>query len=341
MSVEHQPRPLLYQNLSPQADGLTLKDFNQGIRDYQNEILSYPLLSQEKEIELSKIVSSGARIVSGRNKDEWRIEFNPEAEPEARDAFEQLVTSNLKLVPFMLQKYISYKQWKKPLQLDHLIKEGMIDPEMGLKGSTEDNINYRTYRGIEIMDLINEGNIGLMKAAVLFKPEKGYRFSTYASKAILNRLNETLSGKDRIISISKKADKIIQGLLTRVEYLYQLPEIKAPVTMELLMANLKKDPILGLKLTEKIVKQYFQMALKPVSLDRSTNGSDQTLKEIIESRKMAREGNELFDNLEDSFGLDEILEAAKEIKLMAGEVLTDCEKNTLYLLVNDWLKQLR
>ena len=58
-----------------------------------------------------------------------------------------------------------------------------------------------TGRGLEFIDLIQEGNIGLMKAADRFEPEKGFRFSTYATWWIRQAITRAIADKGKAIRI--------------------------------------------------------------------------------------------------------------------------------------------
>jgi RNA polymerase primary sigma factor len=83
-------------------------------------------------------------------------------------------------------------------QGDRLAKDKMIRANLRLV------INFaKRYRhfGIPFMDLIEEGNIGLMKAVVKFNPKKGFRFSTYASWWIRQYINRALANQGKIVRL--------------------------------------------------------------------------------------------------------------------------------------------
>lgn len=76
-------------------------------------------------------------------------------------------------------------------------------------------------QGLDIMDLIQEGNIGLMKAAYRFNPSMGYKFSTYASISIKRHFIRAIQDKTRTIRIPNNLHSKIMVYKNTVRLLYE------------------------------------------------------------------------------------------------------------------------
>jgi RNA polymerase primary sigma factor len=112
---------------------------------------------------------------------------------------------------------------------------------------------YR-HRGIPFFDLIQEGNIGLMRAVEKFNHRLGFRFSTYASWWIRQAMTRSLSDRSRTIRIpvhmvelSNKLSQARQRLTARLGRTPALPEIAAALDIPLekarIILNLVKEPV--------------------------------------------------------------------------------------------------
>ena len=87
---------------------------------------------------------------------------------------------------------------RKALQGDKLAREEIIRHNLKLVVSIA---RKYTGRGLELIDLIQIGNMGLMKSVDRFDPEKGYKFSTYATWWIRQAISRTLADEGRMIRV--------------------------------------------------------------------------------------------------------------------------------------------
>jgi RNA polymerase primary sigma factor len=157
------------------------------VRMYLQEIGRYPLLDAQQEVELAMQVEAGIRA-------EERLEENvrrtaPERillERQARladRARQQLVVSNLRLVVSIAKKYIG--------------------------------------RGLGLLDLIQEGNLGLIRAVEKFDYRRGFKFSTYATWWIRQAVTRALADQARTIRVPVHMVETINKLAMVQRMLHQ------------------------------------------------------------------------------------------------------------------------
>ncbi|MFC1521755.1 RNA polymerase sigma factor RpoD/SigA [Elusimicrobiota bacterium] len=93
--------------------------------------------------------------------------------------------------------------WKKAKKGDPDARQKLL--ESNLKLVIPIAKKYRRYATMEFLDLIEEGNLGLMHAITKFKPEKGFRFSTYASYWIEQSIRRAIEEQSKTIRIPPHA----------------------------------------------------------------------------------------------------------------------------------------
>ncbi len=231
------------------------------IKAYLKDVRPIPLLKPEEEVSLARRVQKGDR-----------------------DARDQMVRANLRLVISIAKRYVNL--------------------------------------GIPLGDLIEEGNIGLMRSVDKFDPEKGYRFSTYAGWWIKQGISRSI---------------IDQGKMIRVPVYMNEEIVRYRKAVEALTHKLGRKPQMGevakkLQLTVDKVKELDQAITKMSSLDAPIGeDGDGQMKDIIEDESLVApdEQLELFLNKERAQdilgGLDE--RERKIISMRYG--LVDGESKTL------------
>lgn len=132
-----------------------------------------------------------------------------------------------------------------------------------------------TNRGLPFLDLIQEGNTGLIKAADKFEYQRGYKFSTYATWWIRQAITRALSDQSRTIRIPVHMIETINKLNRVVQRLVQ-KKGREPTNEEI--ARMMKLPL-------RKVRKILKFAMEPVSLDTPIGDEEDTrLADFIEDK---------------------------------------------------------
>jgi RNA polymerase nonessential primary-like sigma factor len=235
------------------------------VRLYLQDIGRVSLLSQEEELTLARQVRERERLLQLRPPD------NGVAEAMQATWAEQASLS--------------------PTQLRHALHQGkrarerMIQANLRLVVAVAKKYQRR---GLELLDLVQEGSLGLERAVERFDPTRGFRFSTYAYWWIRQGITRALASQSRTIRlpahITEKLNRLKRAQQTLAMRLGRLPNL-AELAMEL-------------ELSEQAVRQILIQVPRPVSL---------------ESRVGREQEGELGDLIEDGHATPEQLLAREQL----------------------------
>ena len=213
------------------SDGVSIED---PVRMYLKEIGKVPLLSAEEEIELAKNMEAGAvakekiAILKSREENATEEELaeikeeikNLQKDLDAGDeAKKRLAEANLRLVVSIAKRYVG--------------------------------------RGMLFLDLIQEGNLGLIKAVEKFDYRKGYKFSTYATWWIRQAITRAIADQARTIRIP----------VHMVETINKLIRVSRQLLQELGREPLPEEIAKEMDMPVERVREILKISQEPVSLE--------------------------------------------------------------------------
>ncbi|NCR08598.1 MAG: RNA polymerase sigma factor, RpoD/SigA family [Microcystis aeruginosa LG13-11] len=255
------------------------------------EMARYPLLNAEEEIELAHSVKFLMEAEEVRQKlqenlhrpptkTEWAsaLQLDNERQLEnrlyrGRTAKRKMIRSNLRLVVSIAKRYLN--------------------------------------RGVPFLDLIQEGAIGLNRAAEKFDPNKGYKFSTYAYWWIRQAITRTIANDARTIRLP----------IHIVEKLNKLKKAQRILKQDLQRNPNERELAEALEMTPEQLRQLLQLRRQSLSLNhRVGKGEDTELVDLLEDDDLQLPEDKMNEMM-----------MRQEIFAVLSDVLTEREKDVISL----------
>ena len=229
-----------------QADGARRAVTGDLVRIYLREVGRVPLLTAQDEVDLAKAIEAG---LFAEEKLQGDCASAPEASPaglgaglaelallatDGMRAKQRLIEANLRLVVSIAKRYIG--------------------------------------RGLVFLDLIQEGNLGLIRAVEKFDYTKGYKFSTYATWWIRQAITRAIADQARTIRIP----------VHMVETINKMARIQRQLHQDLGREATPDEIALEMGLSPERVAEIQRIAQEPVSLQSPIGEEDSDLGDFIE-----------------------------------------------------------
>ena len=173
-----------------------------------------------------------------------------------------------------------YRLAMRKAQGDEVAKQRLIEANLRLVVSIAKRY---TGRGMSFLDLVQEGNLGLIKGVEKFDPEKGFKLSTYATWWIRQSVTRALADQARTIRVP----------VHMVETINKMSKMQRKLTLELGYEPSVKELAEHLDMSEEKVQEIMQIAREPASLETPIGEEDDSnLGDFVaDSNVVSPEGN--------------------------------------------------
>jgi RNA polymerase sigma factor (RpoD-like family) len=270
--------------------GYNKTEHDDAVGAFFKEMARYPLLKAEEEVELARRV----RFVEEVREIQAALELKLGQEPSKIE-----VASELEMTE---------KQLESRLYQGRVAKRKMIRSNLRLVVSIAKRY---LNRGVPFLDLIQEGAMGLNRAAEKFDPDKGYKFSTYAYWWIRQAITRAIANDARTIRLP----------IHIVEKLNKLKKAQRELKQKLCRNPTEGEMAETLEISVQQLRQLQQLRRQALSLNHRVGKEEDTeLMDLLEDE----------DNLSPEAKMNENM-MRQEIWEVLGDVLTPREKDVISL----------
>ena len=232
-------------------------------------------------------VDGGAGDDEGPSEAEYKQVEEENVDLDAVDLLEGIGTEDpvrmylkeIGTVP-LLSAEEEYRLAVRKSQGDEVAKQRLIEANLRLVVSIAKRY---TGRGMSFLDLVQEGNLGLIKGVEKFDPEKGFKLSTYATWWIRQSVTRALADQARTIRVP----------VHMVETINKMSKMQRKLTLELGYEPSIKELADHLDMSEEKVQEIMQIAREPASLETPIGEEDDSnLGDFVaDSNVVSPEGN--------------------------------------------------